>query len=124
MASSGAPPSEMLPPDPELQLDKACMDLHSLRGADPALDELSERIQHEAASAAVASLQRDDAAHAHALAGQRIMVTGSAGYLGATLCRALAGLGAEAVGLDVVAGETVSVVANVADAEAVRGAME
>jgi nucleoside-diphosphate-sugar epimerase len=114
----------MLPPDPELQLDKARMDLHSLRGADAALDELSERIQHEAASAAVASLQRDDAAHAHALAGQRIMVTGSAGYLGATLCRALAGLGAEAVGLDVVAGETVSVVANVADAEAVRGAME
>ncbi len=125
MASTSAASSlATLPPDPELRPDKARMDLHSLRGADPGLDEFSEHIQREAAIAAVASLQRDDAAHANTLAGQRIMVTGSAGYLGATLCRALAGLGAETVGIDLVAGETVTIVANVADAQAVRAAME
>lgn len=58
------------------------------------------------------------------LAGQRILVTGSAGYLGATLCLALGGLGAETVGLDVVEAETVNVVADVANADVVRAAMK
>ena len=112
------------PHDPELKPDRGRLDLHSLRAADPELDDLSARIQLAAAAAAVASLQRDDATRAATLTGQRILVTGSAGYLGATLCLALGGLGAEAVGFDVVAGETVNVVADVADAEAVRAAVE
>ena len=121
MASSAA--DTTLPPDPELRLDCSRMDLHSLRAGDPELDGFSAHIQSAAASAAVAWLKRDDAARVATLTGQRVLVTGSAGYLGATLCRTIAGLGAEAVGLDVVPGETVSVVADVADAEAVRGAM-
>eukprot|EP01044_Picomonas_judraskeda_P021368 COSAG03_NODE_5015_length_1364_cov_9.521739_1_plen_106_part_10 len=84
-----------LPPDPELRLDCSRMDLHSLRAADPELDRFSAHIQSAAARAAVAWLQRDDAARVATLTGQRILVTGSAGYLGATLCRAIVGLGAE-----------------------------
>lgn len=109
--------------DPELRLDRDRTDLHSLRAADPQLDELSSRIQLTAAAGAVELLLRDDAARVATLSGQRILVTGSAGYLGATLCLALGGLGAEAVGLDVVAGDTVNIEGNVADAEAVRAAV-
>jgi nucleoside-diphosphate-sugar epimerase len=109
--------------DPELRLDRDRTDLHSLRAADPELDGLSARIQRTAAAAAAASLRRDDAARVATLAGQRILVTGSAGYVGAALCHALSELGAEAVGLDVVAGETVHIEANTADAEAVRAAV-
>ena len=107
--------------------DRPRTDLHSLRAADPRLDALSSRIQLAAASAAAASLQQDDAAAAAALRGQRILVTGSAGYIGAALCLALGRLGAEAVGLDVVAPgchRTVNIEADVADAEAVRAAVE
>ena len=40
-------------PDPELRLDRDRTDLHSLRAADPQLDELSSRIQLTAAAGAV-----------------------------------------------------------------------
>ena len=110
--------------DPELWLDCTPTDLHSMRAVDRELDDLSNHIQKTAASAAVASLQRDDPARAASLNGQRILVTGSAGYVGAALCHALQGLGADALGLDVVAGRTVSVEADVADVDAVRAAVE
>ena len=111
--------------DPELRPDRPRTDLHSLRAADPHLDALSSRIQLAAAAAAAASLRHDDAVTA-ALSGRRILVTGSAGYIGAALCLALGRLGAEAVGLDVAAGRhgTVNIKADVADAEAVRAAAE
>ena len=58
-STSAALSSETLQHDPELRPDKARIDLHSLRAADPGLNEFSEHIQREAAIAAVASLQRD-----------------------------------------------------------------
>ena len=113
--------------DPELRPDRAPTDLHSLRAADPHLDALSSRIQLDASSTAAAdSLTRDDAAVA-VLRGKRVLVTGSAGYIGAALCLALRHLGAEAVGLDIVAAGrhgTVDIEADVADAGAVRAAVE
>ena len=138
--------AQQRPEDPELRPEGPRTDLHSLRAADPALDALSAHIQltvsrtalatfarrrtltaarggEQAAAAAVDSLQRDDAERSAALRGQRILVTGSAGYVGAALCLALGGLGAEAVGLDVVQAETVAIEADVADAEAVRAAV-
>ena len=123
---AAAPPSDGYA-DPELRPDRARTDLHSLRAADPRLDALSSRVQLDAAAAAAASLRRDDAAAAAALRGQRILVTGSAGYIGAALCLALGRLGAEAVGLDIVSPgqhDTVNIQAHVADAEAVMEAIE
>ena len=112
--------------DPELRPDRPRTDLHSLRAADPHLDALSSPIQLAAAAAAAASLRHDDAVTA-ALSGRRILVTGSAGYIGAALCLALGRLGAEAVGLDIVSPgqhDTVNIQAHVADAEAVMEAIE
>jgi len=130
------PPPPSLPPSPpplstpeastddsELRLDRTPTDLHSMRLADPVLHEFASRIQAAAVDAAVADFQCADAARAAALSGQRILVTGSAGYVGAALYRALVGLGAEPVGLDVVPGATVDIEADISDLEAVRTAM-
>ena len=113
--------------DPELRPDRAPTDLHSLRAADPHLDALSSRIQLDAASTAAADFVKRDDAAAAVLRGKRVLVTGSAGYIGAALCLALRHLGAEAVGMDIVAAgqhRTVDIKADVADAGAVQAAVE
>lgn len=123
MRAAPAAAAAALSDDSELRLDRAPTDLHSLRAADPQLDAVAAHVQLSAAAGAVASLQREDSVQAGTLRRQRILVTGSAGYLGATLYVALGRLGADVVGLDVVAGGTVDIVADVVDADAVRAAM-
>lgn len=110
--------------DPELHLERKPTDLHSLRASDGVLDKFSDHIQRYAADSAVASLQRDDGDRTGSLRGQRILVTGSAGYLGKAFCLALRGLGAVPIGLDIVAGENVDFEGDVSDSGKVREAMK
>ncbi len=110
--------------DLELRLERKRTDLHSMRASDGVLDKLSDHIQRTAADAAVASLQRDDPYHTGTLSGQRILVTGSSGYVGKAFCLALRKLGAVPIGLDIVAGDTVDFEGDVSDSGKVREAMK
>ena len=108
--------------DPELR-DGPRSDLHSLRARDAALDALSDEIQRSAAARAAADFGENsaDMALLRSVLGEKaVLVTGSAGYLGFALYLTLQKLGVAVLGVDVVAGETVDVVADVADAEAMR----
>merc|ERR1711907_635618 len=110
--------------DAELQLETQRHDLHSLRASDPDLDSRAAQIQSRAAADAVCSLQKDDAVHAAILQGRQVLVTGSAGYLGATLVMALKALGCRVVGLDVVPYNTVDLIGSVADSSLVDTAVK
>lgn len=109
--------------DPELRPDLPCTDLHYLRAADPALDKRCSEIQINAAAMAVERIQRDDVAYVEEFRKLRVLVTGSAGYIGAALCMALKGLGSKVVGMDIRAGATVDIEADVADPVAVQAAV-
>lgn len=97
-------------------------DLHSLRARDNTLDELSDQIQRSAAVRASAAFKdtADMALLRRLLQDRPVLVTGSAGYLGLALHLTLRKLGVAVFGVDVVPGETVDSVADVADADAMR----
>ena len=88
--------------DPELSEDAPATDLHSLRAADPQLDSRAARIQETSYQAAVEQLQSDTGVPKEDLNTMRVLVTGSAGYLGLPLVKTLRALGADVIGLDVV----------------------
>ena len=96
------------------------LDLHSLRSRDVSLDRLSARIQLAAAR---------DAAQVALVEGwnqelpDRVLVTGSSGYLGHALVDALKQCGVETVGLDTLGGAHTDVVGSVCDAKAIQLAM-
>ena len=107
--------------DPELH-DGPKEDLHSLRARDVTLNELSDQIQRSAAARAAAAFgETADLASLRGLLQDRpVLITGSAGYLGLALHLTLRKLGVSVIGVDVVPGETVDSIADVADAEAMR----
>jgi len=123
MATLGAPGGQPQPAtdDPELRDGPRC-DLHSLRARDPALDSLCDEIQRSAATRAAAGFvdTPDMAALRKALCEKSVLLTGSAGYLGAALHMTLQKLGVAVVGVDVVPGATVDEVVDVADPDAIK----
>lgn len=108
-------------PDTEFSAEHPLADLHSLRRRDHALDLLAQKTQDAAVAAAVDGVVPDVI---EALRAQRVLVTGSAGYLGAPLVLTLRALGIEVVGLDIVAASTVDVCGDIAEAGVVERAAD
>ena len=106
--------------DAELR-DGPPTDLHSLRARDAELDALSAEVQRTAAMRAAADFLTTDDMDALRKADQKpVLVTGSAGYLGAALFLTLQELGVPVLGLDIVSGPTVDRVGSVADGSAMQ----
>ena len=112
--------------DDEMDTNGLRRDLHALRERDAALDALCEEIQKSAAASAAEEFAEEEMkALRGVLHGRlRVLVTGSAGYLGSALYLTLQRLGVPVVGIDVVRGKedmaTVDVVADIADVDAMR----
>jgi UDP-glucose 4-epimerase len=112
--------------DPELR-DGPKLDLHSLRARDAALDALAAEVQLTAAKYAADGFRDFPAelASMRDLCGTRnILITGSAGYLGATLHVTLRELGMKVVGVDIVPSPTTDVVLDLADRHALMSACD
>ena len=107
--------------DPELTSGPP-MDLHSLRANNKLLDSLVVEISKRAAAQAAAAIRAT--AEGEALAGLgragKVLVTGSAGYLGAALCLALELLDIDYVGVDIVRAPTVHFCHDVVDASSLQ----
>ena len=87
--------------DGELDLSAPRADLHSMRAANPSLDERAFSIQNRAIAEAAARLLRDVPEAMATLRGRRVLVTGVSGYLGAALAGLARRLGCEVTGLDI-----------------------
>lgn len=100
--------------------DAPQLDLHFLRARDPRLDEFAGAVQSSAVSGVLCQVQEEGLAQ---YIPRKVLVTGSSGYLGATLARILKKLEVEVVGLDVQAADTTTVVGDVACSATVAAAI-
>ena len=93
-----------------------------MRARDAALDKLCDEIQRLSAARAASNFcETADMAMIRTLLGKKpVLVTGAAGYLGFALYLTLQKLDLPVVGIDVVPGETVDEITDVADVEAVK----
>ena len=106
--------------DPELRDGLRC-DLHSLRARDTELDALCAEIQQVASARAAANFSKTSEISAlrQLVEEKPILITGSAGYLGAALHLTLKQLDFAVVGIDLTPAATVDAIADVADLQAI-----